>query len=290
MISLTVTDVRALPGDSAFLLDDGKTSVLYDTGFGFTGYRIADKIKDVLGDRPLDYILLSHSHYDHVLGAPYVLRRYPNAKVIAGAYAEKIFQKPTARAVMRDLDRKYAATCGVKEYDDLVDELKVDIIVEDGDTVTCGDMTFKAVNLPGHTKCSIGFYLVENKLLLGSETLGVYFGNHTYLPFYLVGFQMTLDSFKKARTLDIESILLPHYGVVNHDEAAVYLDNSERVTRETAAIIQRMMRDGATDEEVLAHFTNLFYTDTVRPTYPRDAFNLNTGILIKQIRKEFCID
>ena len=31
MIPLTVTDVRALPGDSAFLIDDGVTAVLYDT-------------------------------------------------------------------------------------------------------------------------------------------------------------------------------------------------------------------------------------------------------------------
>ncbi len=287
MIPLTITDVRALPGDSAFLIDDGKTSVLYDTGFGFTGYRIADNIQKALGARSLDYVFLSHSHYDHVLGAPYILRRYPETTVVAGAYAEKIFKKPTARAVMRDLDRKYAATCGVQEYDDLVDELKVDIVVEDGDTVTCGNMTFTAVNLPGHTKCSVAFYLKENRLLLGSETLGVYFGNNTYLPFYLVGFQMTLDSFAKARTLDIESILLPHYGLVNHDEAAVYLENSEKVTRDTAAIIRQMIKDGATDEEILAHFTTLFYTDTVKPTYPRDAFNLNTSILIRQIRSEF---
>ncbi len=288
MKQLTVTDVRALPGDSAFLIDDGQTSILYDTGFGFTGYQVADKIREALGERPLDYILLSHSHYDHVLGAPYVLKRYPNATVIAGEYADKIFQKPTARAVMRDLDRKYAATCGVTEYDDLVDELKVDITVGDGDTVTCGDMTFTAIHLPGHTKCSMGFYLAENKLLLGSETLGVYFGNNTYLPFYLVGYQLTLDSFARAHALDIESILLPHYGLVNHKEAEGYLSNSERVTRETAAIIQDMIRKGASDEDILQHFTTLFYTDAVKPTYPVDAFNLNTSILIRQIRKEFC--
>ena len=290
MHKLTVTDVRALPGDSAFLIDDGKTSILYDTGFGFTGYAVADKIRDVLGERSLDYIFLSHSHYDHVLGAPYVLRRYPQAVVVAGEYAAKIFGKPTARAVMRDLDRKYATTCGVTEYEDLADELKVDVVVTDGESFTCGDMTFTAVHLPGHTKCSMGFYLAANKLLLGSETLGVYFGNNTYLPFYLVGLQLSLDSFAKAHTLDIESILLPHYGVVFGEEAESYLVNSERVTRETAAIIRRMIEEGKTDEEILAHFTTLFYTETVKPTYPVDAFNLNTSILIRQIRKEFYVD
>ena len=69
MIPLTITDVRAVAGDSAFLIDDGETAVLCDTGFGFTGYSVADNIQRILGDRPLDYILLTHSHYDHALGS-----------------------------------------------------------------------------------------------------------------------------------------------------------------------------------------------------------------------------
>lgn len=62
MTPITVTDVRAVPGDCAFLLDDGKTALLYDTGFAFTGYQIAGNIQRVLGSRSLDYILLTHSH------------------------------------------------------------------------------------------------------------------------------------------------------------------------------------------------------------------------------------
>lgn len=61
MNNLTITDVRSLPGDSAFLLDDGVTAVLYDSGFAFTGYQVADNIAKVLGDRPLDYIFLTHA-------------------------------------------------------------------------------------------------------------------------------------------------------------------------------------------------------------------------------------
>ena len=44
-MDIKITDVRCLKGDAAFLLDDGKTSILYDTGFGFTGYKIAENIK-----------------------------------------------------------------------------------------------------------------------------------------------------------------------------------------------------------------------------------------------------
>ena len=89
-MNLTITDVRALSGDSAFLLDDGETAVLYDTGFGFTGGRIAQNIQSILGERELNYILLTHSHYDHVLAVPHILKAYPHARVIAGEYACRI--------------------------------------------------------------------------------------------------------------------------------------------------------------------------------------------------------
>ena len=49
-MDIKVTDVRCQKGDAAFLIDDGKTSILYDTGFGFTGYAVAENIKKVLGE------------------------------------------------------------------------------------------------------------------------------------------------------------------------------------------------------------------------------------------------
>lgn len=286
MTPITITDVRAVSGDGAFLLDDGKTAVLYDTGFAFTGCKIAENIKKVLGSRPLDYILLTHSHYDHVLGTPYIAKDYPEAKVIAGEYAAQIFQRPSAKADMRELDRKAAAKHAMTDYEDLTDQLKVDATVKDGERFRCGDFHFEAVALPGHTKCSMGFYLREHKLLLGSETLGVYFGNNTYLPFFLVGYQLTLDAFKKVKQLEIEKILLPHYGVVDQEEAQVYLENSETAVRETAQTMLSMLQDGKTNDEILAFFEERDYLDNVKPTYPIDAFHLNTSIMIEQIRKE----
>ena len=90
MNDLKITDVRVQKGDSAFLIDDGETAILYDTGFGFTGYGVAENIRAVLGERKLDYIFLTHSHYDHALGSAYILRRYPDAKVAAGAYYKQL--------------------------------------------------------------------------------------------------------------------------------------------------------------------------------------------------------
>ena len=286
MIPLTITDVRSMPGDSAFLIDDGTTAVLYDTGFGFTGYAVADNVRKVLGERPLDYILLTHSHYDHALGSVYLRKRYPEVQVVAGAYAQTIFQKPTARKVMWELDRKAAASCGITEYENLIDDLRADLTVTDGDVIECGRMRFTAVELPGHTKCSVGYYLAENSLLLASESLGVYIGHGVYMPSFLVGYQMTLDSIRKAGEMDIDQMLLPHYGVVSGVEARDYLANGVQTAQRTANMILEQLVLGKTTEEILEYLTEVLYTDQVKPAYPYAAFRLNTEIMINLVRKE----
>ena len=282
---LKITDVRALPGDAAFLLDDGETAVLYDTGFAFTGFAVAENIARVLGGRSLDYILLTHSHYDHAAGSAYIARRFPNVKIAAAEYAAKIFAKPTARAAMLDLDRKAAARNGVTEYPNLLDELRVDIPLRDGDVLRCGRLEFTVVALPGHTKCSVGYYLKSEKLLLSCETLGVYFGKGTHLPSCLVGYQMTLDSIARARELEIDRILLPHYGL-SKLRPEEYLRRAEFVCRTTADWMLRQLRSGRPRDEIVSAFVTAHHHPHVSPTYPLDAFRLNTTIMVDLIARE----
>lgn len=286
MNNIKVTDVRVQPGDSAFIIDDGKTAIMYDSGFAFTGYKVADKIKNILSDRKLDYIFLTHSHYDHALGSAYALRYWPEAKVVAGEYAAKIFAKPTAKAVMRDLDNKFAKTCGISEYEDLIDELKVDILVCDGDIIKAGDMEFIALNLPGHTKCSVGYYCPKEKLLLSCETIGVYSGK-VVVPSYLVGYEMTIASIERAAKLDVDNILIPHYGLLDRDETAFYFKEAKKSAVETAMEIRDMLRAKKTKEEIKEFFKNKFYHGYVRTIYPVDAMELNTGITIDLLAREF---
>lgn len=285
-MELTITDVRAHPGDSAFLLDDGRTAILYDTGFAFTGYAVAENIRKALGSRPLDYIFLTHSHYDHALGTPYICARYPGARVVAGEYAVKIFGKESARSLMRQLDRKFAHRCGVGEYEDLVDDLKVDIPVTDGQVIRAGTMEFVAVALPGHTKCSLGYYLPAQSLLLSSETLGVYDGDSLIVPSCLVGYQMTLDSIEKGRSLAPRQLLLPHCGLLSEEKTAYYLNNCRPATEATAAAILDIFRKGGTHEEAVAWFRSTFYRAGIPAIYPEDAMLLNTGILVSLLDRE----
>ncbi|MBQ7109159.1 MAG: MBL fold metallo-hydrolase [Clostridia bacterium] len=287
MKNIKITDVRCQKGDASFLIDNGNTSILYDTGFGFTGYTVADNIKSVLGERKLDYIFLTHSHYDHALGSAYILRRYPDAKVVAGKYAVEIFGRVGAKRKMKELDAKFAEKCGAGAYEFLGDELKVDIAVDEGDVIKAGDMEFEVVNLPGHTKCSIGFFCKENGLFLSNETLGVYDGEKTIVPSYLVSYEDAIKSIEKAEKLNIKYLLAPHYGILNEEQTKYFLDNMKSASEQTAQEIQDCLKNEKSDEEILRMIKDKFWHGYIKSIYPEDAINLNTSIMIQLIKEFF---
>ena len=255
-------------------------------GFGFTGYEVAENIKKVLGERQLDYIFLTHSHYDHALGSAYVLRHFPNAKVVAGTYAADVFKRDGAKRVMKELDSKFAKTCGVAEYEFLGDELRVDIPVDDRDIVKAGDMEFEVISLPGHTRCCVAFYCAKEGLLLSCETLGVYDGDTTMMPIFLVSFSDTIASIERIEKYNVISIVAPHLGLLDKTQTEFYFRNMKSAAQNIAQNFIDSIKNGLSEEEIVEQFKNKYWHGYVKEIYPEDALKLNTTIMIRLIKKE----
>lgn len=284
-MDLQVYDVRVVPGDSAFLLDDGETSILVDSGFGFTGFGVAENIRKILGERKLDFIFLTHSHYDHALGSAYVLRRYPKARVVAGRYAASIFRRPGAIRTMRELDGKAAAENGITDYEFLGEELRVDIACDDGDTVQAGDMRFTVVDLPGHTKCSVGYYCAERKFLIATESLGVYDGRERIIPTYLVDYYASLASIDRVCAMEIESFLSPHLGLLNAEQRDFFLKNARSAAVAGRDFILQRVAAGMDNEAILSDFREAYTNKQTSSGYPPAAMRMNTMIMIEMLKK-----
>jgi Predicted hydrolase (metallo-beta-lactamase superfamily) len=78
-------EVLILGGPYAFvyLVED----VLIDTGTAFWGKKISEYLKEK--GLKLRLVLLTHSHYDHVGGLPYILKSQ-NPQIFAHPYFEKV--------------------------------------------------------------------------------------------------------------------------------------------------------------------------------------------------------
>jgi flavorubredoxin len=72
---------------NAFLLT-GERSLMFDTLSPAAGETVIASLEAILGDRTLDYLVLSHTDVPHAANATRILRRYPSAQLVAPAAGE----------------------------------------------------------------------------------------------------------------------------------------------------------------------------------------------------------
>lgn len=281
------TIIKDVSGDgcrSAFLIM-GDEPVLYDTGMAYGAAKTIENIKRELDGAPLMHVLLSHSHYDHVAGLPFLREEWPGLKSYGSAYAKKILEKPSARKTMRELSDAAAKGAGLPaapEYDE--DGLDVDVVVGDGDELVLGSHRILVYETPGHTRCSLS-YLVDRDLLFASETVGV-FTDETYMPCYLVGYQMSVDSVRKLKNAPAKRIFITHRGILPETDLPAVWDYLERELSATKDEIIEIMKTIPTKEAQMTAMLERYHSGVPEKSQPDFAFLLNAAATLDVVRRE----
>ena len=273
-------------GGEFFLLSSPSHTALIDSGFPCRAPFLIDELKDKLNGRCLNYIILTHSHYDHAGGSPYFKREFPNCKVISGEYAAYVFTRPGAVKLIKEMSDFAATLYGITEYEDLTGEIKADTTLEEGDKIRMGEFYLHAVASPGHTKCSFSYYSPEAKLLIAAETLGVLAGD-TITPCCLVSYDDTIESIKKASKLGAEAILFSHGELLKGKDACdKFFADSLKAHEEARKMLKKAKAEGKSQEELVALLKEHFYTEETKKIQPEKAFYLNAGFIINCMLKE----
>ena len=245
-----------------------------------------EKIKRELQGRTLDYVLLTHSHYDHASGSVYVKDEWKDARVVGGAYAKKILEKPSARRVMREMNDNAARLYRCGEYPYRTEGLTVDLTVSDGDKIEFGGETLRVIEAPGHTRCSVSFFCEKERMLIACETLGVFAGEKLVMPCYLIGYEKTMKSIRKMTELAPEKVLVPHYGVLEGEACARFLESAVYWNEEVMRRVAQLHREGRTEREIADWFRQLFFTPYLQGVQPKKAFDLNLSYTVPMLLRE----
>ena len=106
-------------------------------------------------------ILITHGHFDHIGGAE-ALRHKFGVKIAVGEADNSALSDPIVNEGA--------------QFDIIVPSFSADIMVNDGDELTVGDIVVKVYNTPGHTVGSM-CYQIEETLFTGDTLFCKGFGN-----------------------------------------------------------------------------------------------------------------
>lgn len=283
---MQVTKVSPLPGSACILISTQQKAALVDSGFSFCADKMIENIKSVLGSRPLDYILLTHSHYDHASGSGRCRLAYKDVKVAASEYAAKILSKPSALSVICEMNESAAKYYGAENPEDKPGDLSVDMVLREGDVIDMGDVTLRVMEAQGHTKCCISFYVPQNKTLISCETLGACSKEQSVAPGFLVSYEMSVNYMKRVIDMDIEGLLVSHFGVLRGNSCREFLNRALRSAEQLKDLIINDHLSGKTHSEIIEHYKEVFYNEELQKIQPLSAFYLNANHLVPMVIKE----
>ena len=268
-------------------------TAIVDVGTAYCAPRVVENIREALakhGRSKLDFVLLSHSHYDHVGALPYIIKAWPDVRVYASEKCKKVFESEGARKLMKTLGESARETYGKGLWDDteiLTDPLRVDEVVRDGDRISLGgDEYFSVIEAKGHTDCSLAFGFEPKHILFASESTGVY-RNHYFIHTAILKSQNdALATSKRCREYQPGRIISPHYGLVPSEITDRYFDIFEAcVKNETNMVLE--FRDHAENmEEMLELFKQVYWGSEREKEQPIEAFFSNATPIIKVILRE----
>ena len=143
--------------------------------------------------KKLKYILLTHGHYDHILGVYDLKKSYPEALAAIGR-ADGDCLKDPARSLATHVEAVQRP-------------LEPDIFLDDGDTLSLGGKTIKVLATPGHTPGGVCYLVDDEKLLFSGDTLFCLTAGRTDLPGG-DGLEM-MKSLKRLYSLEIDYDVFP---------------------------------------------------------------------------------
>lgn len=178
-------------GNNNYLLIDNGEAVLIDCT------ALIPELDSVLKEynAELKYILLTHSHFDHIGGVVATLKTHNDTKV-----AIHIDDKENLETT-----NEFMSKYGLPQ----IDVPKADIFLKEGDIIKFGNTELKVVHLPGHTAGGVGY--VTDKAIFSGDTIFLSSVGRTDLP--TGDFEALKNSIhNKIFTLDDDTIIYTGHG------------------------------------------------------------------------------
>lgn len=273
-------------GGDATLVHAYDKTFLIDCGMACFGRELVANIKEILGERSLDYLFVTHTHYDHLGAMSYLRETWKDLKVWSSSYGKKVLVRPGCRNTIESFSEKAGEL-----YNKNIEKFKqenfyVDYSLEHEEKVDLGGGYLVAVESMGHTNCSMAYHIMPMDYLFTSESTGVYLGEDIIEATVLKSFEDSMRAVRYAKERNSKHIILPHYGNLPERLKDTYFDMYEKVARDEKKAIENMIKASMSHEEILEELKRINWVGDRQQEQHLDAFLINAANTIEVYRKE----
>ncbi len=212
MMAIEQVEQALLFDSNMFVVLGSDKTALIDAGTGFDPDILVASIRDRLGGRPLDYLLITHRHFDHVGGM----------KAVVDAFSPEVIAGETDAVPLREGDS--ASTLGT-DFGGRIYPTEV-TGVADGHEIDLGGHVLRVIETPGHTSGSVCFYDISTKSLFSGDTVFVDGVGRTDLP--TASHRQLVESIGKLIEMDVVG-LYPGHGPCLGDGGSAELKKALRI-------------------------------------------------------------
>lgn len=283
--------VTAGYGGEALLIFGEEKTALYDCGMAYCAEGLIKNVEEALTAHErdtLDYVLMSHTHYDHIGALPYILKRWHDVTVCGASKSISVFQSEGARKTMKRLGENARDQFCESTEPVLVDGLRLDRVVGNGDRIELGgNAYFEVLETKGHTDCSLSYLHQPSGILFSSESTGVLHKPGEMHTAVLKSYEDTINAAELCRTCGAKQVISPHYGILPKGYADEYFDLYVRTAEEEKNFILTLYDKGLDFPQIMEAFEQNYWVEERAKGQPKAAFLENAKYTIHHILEVF---
>jgi glyoxylase-like metal-dependent hydrolase (beta-lactamase superfamily II) len=275
----------------------GETNAIIEGGVSGITYSFLGQLEQLdVPPESITYLVILHSHFDHMMVFPFLKERYPWMKIVSSELNRVTFSSERILGKIFDSDRKM--TLAMRERR-LISEsptlppytsFPLDIPVEEGSILDLGKgVKIKFIETPGHAPDGLSAYQEEG-ILFWSDGAGFYTPPDFFRPNYWFRLDEAEKSIDKMKTFDAEILCRGHYGsIVGRDTVRKHLQMSSQCIEDFKAFVLERIHSGGSVEEIANGVTKRFSRGFLELFTPEDNYRL-WKLLIQRTLEHFGIE
>jgi len=216
-----ITECVYLVGNHFFrsYLVRGEVCALVEAGVTWSAPQVVKHLEELgIAPEELQYLIISHAHFDHVCGIPGLKKAFPNLRILASEAAARVLGKTKVLTgffsedadLEKNLRDKGQVMKAVSKPEPPI-TIKVDMVITEGHKLDLGRGTILYFSLlPGHSPCSMSAYLPLEQVLFPADCGGYPISEDTIFPMYFAGYEDYVTGLKKLLNIEASVLAAPH--------------------------------------------------------------------------------